>query len=356
MTFVGDKYCPEVSYEDPLALDSISNIAKTGANWIAIVVTEYQDYTNSTQIYPLINTTKHNDYFTFKTETPKGIENVINHAHRLGMKVMLKPHIDLTEEKNKLIWRGNIGEDFKTEEQWLAWFESYNQFIVKYAKMAQALNVDMFSLSCELIVVSRRDDLWRNIIKNVRGVYSGVLTDSANHDGEEFEKTWWDEMDYIGVDAYYLSIKTKDYTTNLTTMEQQLTKVAEKLEKLSKKYKKDVIITEVGFCSGNCERNETATIYQQYMQAEFYDIFMKVFNRYDFIKGYFWWAWNSDPNFGNLEESCISPQHKFSEQVLKKYYVEKEVRNSKQSIISNYIDYNNYLSVPKGTAKCICTI
>ena len=37
----------------------------------------------------------------------------------------------------------------------------------------------------------------------MRDVYSGKLTSSANWGGEEFSKSWWDAVDYIGVDAYY---------------------------------------------------------------------------------------------------------------------------------------------------------
>ena len=42
-----------------------------------------------------------------------------------------------------------------------------------------------------------------------RNVYSGVITSSANwgwlddRGGEETQKTWWDAVDFIGVDAYY---------------------------------------------------------------------------------------------------------------------------------------------------------
>lgn len=37
----------------------------------------------------------------------------------------------------------------------------------------------------------------------MREVYSGELTASANYGGEETGKSWWDAVDYIGVDAYY---------------------------------------------------------------------------------------------------------------------------------------------------------
>ena len=41
------------------------------------------------------------------------------------------------------------------------------------------------------------------MIKQIRTVYTGNLTASANP-GEEYSKSYWDDLDYIGVDAYYL--------------------------------------------------------------------------------------------------------------------------------------------------------
>lgn len=89
ITFVGDKYCPQVSYEDPLSEESIKKLKETGANWVAVVVTEYQDKTNSTDIYPLYegNFIK-NEYYIYKTESIKGLSKIINYAHSIGLKIL----------------------------------------------------------------------------------------------------------------------------------------------------------------------------------------------------------------------------------------------------------------------------
>ena len=97
ITFVGDKYCPEVSYGDPLALLSMEKLKDTGANWVAIVVTEYQDNKNSTDIYPIYNDSIRNDYFIYKTEKIEDLTKLIKYAHKIGLNVMLKPHIDLSK-------------------------------------------------------------------------------------------------------------------------------------------------------------------------------------------------------------------------------------------------------------------
>jgi hypothetical protein len=339
MTFVGDKYCPEVNYTDDLASLSMKKLSDTGANWVAVVVTEYQDKTNSSQIYPLYTNFKHNDYFTFKTETIEGLIKIIVYAKNLGLKVMLKPHIDLAGEPDATIWRGDIGKNM-TEKDVSDWFISYEKYIIKYALLAEELKVEMFSVSCELIVMSQYDSYWRNIVSKIRAVYKGILTDSANHDGEEYWKTWWDVLDYIGVDAYYLSIFTQIYRNNLTNIENIFEDTLFKLRNLTRTFNKDVIITEIGFCSGNCKRDEKVTALDHFLQAEFYHWFYKIFAREKYIKGFFWWAWNSDPYYGGKNDSCISPQYKVAEQILRKLYGANSTT----------------LPIPEKAPKCICTI
>ena len=209
ITFVGDRYCPEVSFDDPLAIESLRRLAKTGANYIALVITEYQDYASSTKIAPIYENYPKSKYYTYKTESIEGIKKIVNEAHNLKLKVMMKPHIDLSKEPHyESKWRGNIGE-FRSENEWNEWFKSYEEMILKYAKLSEELKVEMLSVSCELIAVSHREQNWRDIIAKIRKVYNGLLTDSANHSGEEMNKKWWDAVDIIGVDAYYLPIKSR---------------------------------------------------------------------------------------------------------------------------------------------------
>ena len=77
--------------------------------------------------------------------------------------------------------------------------------ILKYAALAEALEIELFSISCELVAANHYDSNWRELIKKVRAAYTGNLTASANP-GEEYSKKYWDDLDYIGVDAYYLSV------------------------------------------------------------------------------------------------------------------------------------------------------
>jgi hypothetical protein len=67
--------------------------------------------------------------------------------------------------------------------------------LLHYATLAQETNVELFSLSCELIAASKRDTEWRALAAQVRTVFHGLLTDAANWGylnatgGEETNKT-----------------------------------------------------------------------------------------------------------------------------------------------------------------------
>ena len=42
ITFTNGKYCPNVTFASPLAATSLQRLESTGANFVAIVVTQYQ--------------------------------------------------------------------------------------------------------------------------------------------------------------------------------------------------------------------------------------------------------------------------------------------------------------------------
>src|SRR5512143_2464028 len=111
------------AYEGDGPLRSLEELRRTNASWVSILATGYQDTIHTTSI-------------TFTgPETPAdaSVERVIRRAHDLGLKVMLKPHVDLANDSAH--YRGEIGPEF-TAADWAAWFASYRPFIVHYAEMA----------------------------------------------------------------------------------------------------------------------------------------------------------------------------------------------------------------------------
>ena len=71
-----------------MTLPSLQHLRTTGANWVAIVVTQYQDLHNTTEIYPLYEPLE-SSYYTYVTASDDDIRHAIAQAHGEGLKVCL---------------------------------------------------------------------------------------------------------------------------------------------------------------------------------------------------------------------------------------------------------------------------
>jgi hypothetical protein len=256
-------------------------IKPLGVNWIAIVVTCYQDSITSTRIKCKPESL---------TPTDADLTHIIRDAHRIGLRVMLKPHIDLSDKSKH--WRGEISFG-KDENAWREWFSNYNSFITHYAKLAQEANADYFVVGTELVQTSYRTAQWRDIIKAVRNLYTGPLTYSAHHFDEEFSINWWDALDTIGIDAYYPLAHNSHPT--VAQIKKAWIPIVARLGKLSKKWDRPVILTEVGYESLE-GTNRTPWQSQGHKiefeeQADSYQALFDAFANQDWWRGVFWWVW-----------------------------------------------------------------
>eukprot|EP01127_Copromyxa_protea_P004849 TRINITY_DN1466_c0_g1_i1.p1 TRINITY_DN1466_c0_g1~~TRINITY_DN1466_c0_g1_i1.p1 ORF type:complete len:312 (+),score=49.67 TRINITY_DN1466_c0_g1_i1:212-1147(+) len=279
-----------------------------------------------------INTT---DIFAIPegTNTDAELESVINKAHSLGMKVMLKLHIDNIVQFGGM-WRGDIGMYF-TPEKWNVWFANYQEFAKHYAALAQRLGVEQMAIGTELIASDLQDKHWREVVSVVRKEYKGTLTYACNFWGDNVygarfscsNVTWWDVLDTIGVDAYFpLAPETPE--PSYEQLQKSWIPISRRLEELSKKYGKPLIFTEIGYTSqrgANIAPNkwDAAKPTNYTIQAECYRAFfeeMAVKNS-DWFKGVFWWAWWTDPLSGLDYTNLYTPQNKPAVlSVLKEYY------------------------------------
>ncbi|NQS99888.1 MAG: discoidin domain-containing protein, partial [Candidatus Omnitrophica bacterium] len=104
-----------------------------GLSHLGIMVVWYQDDIDSQAISPDVK----------DTVEDSALVHAINQAHSLGIKVMLKPHVDVATDQ----WRGDIIPSEK-------WFVSYQNYIMHYARLAAQYNVELFSIGTELTNVT----------------------------------------------------------------------------------------------------------------------------------------------------------------------------------------------------------
>lgn len=166
-------------------------------------------------------------------------------AHDAGLKVFLKPHVWIQDTKSGK-WRSDIYPT--NEENWKTWSEYYREFILHYASIAEENKVEMFCVGTEFTRLTKeKTDYWTNLIIEVRKIYSGKITYAANWYQEYESITFWDQLDYIGIQAYFPLVQNENPTTQ--EISKGWKKYLEDIEKISQRFNKKVLFTEMGYKS-----------------------------------------------------------------------------------------------------------
>lgn len=302
--------------------NSLKEMTKTGAKWVAIATTWYQDRRNTTDIYP-----------TEKTPNDLSMIHAIQTAHSLGMKVMIKPHLDISDTSDGS-WRGEIC--CVNDADWKVWFESYQKFIVHYAKMAQENNVELFCIGTELVYATNmKPKMWREyVIKPVKEVYKGPLTYAANWDDEYNRVKFWNELDYIGIDAYF-PLSEDNPRPTLEEIKKGWEPWLKDIEELQAVVNKPVIFPEVGYCSAKWTTKQP---YEEVakgevdlqLQADCYTALLETFWNKEWFYGVYWWKWGTDVKFGGPGNRGYYLQNKPSQKVVASWYKNRSVSKKKK--------------------------
>ena len=303
------------AYEGNGPLRALDELAATGASWITVLATGFQTDIRATAV----------DFTGPRTQTDASIERVIAHARGRGLRVMLKPHVDLTDDPDH--YRGEIGPGF-TDADWAAWFASYRPFILHYAEMAERTGCELFCVGCELGTTAVHAAAWREIVAAVRSVYSGPLTYADNQVEMSLDAvSWWDAVDYIGQDAYpTLTTVTEPTVEDLLA---GWTVFRARLQRLSESWDKPLILTEIGCRSvaGGAQNPwdwRRAGAPDMSVQAAFYEAACRAVDGRSWLRGMYWWEWSPDPDDGGPGDTGYTPHGKPAEGVLRAWYARLE--------------------------------
>lgn len=248
-------------------------------------------------------------------ESAKGLHATLDSSAKLGIMNMLKPHLWVRGG-----WPGAI--HMQNEEDWDIWFANYTAFILDYARLAEEMKFAVLCIGTELEKTSARQKEWRCIISEIRKVYSGKLTYAANF--TEYEQVdFWDDLDYIGIQAYFPLSKSKN--PDLEELKSAWKTHLVRIEKSVKRYQKPIIFTEIGYCNtidASVEPwvwpNERGDVpLSDEIQARCYQAFFETAWTRPWMAGVFFWKWYP---VKNMREPDFSPQGKRAEQVMTRYF------------------------------------
>ncbi|UCH84940.1 MAG: hypothetical protein JSW50_04425 [Candidatus Latescibacterota bacterium] len=284
-------------YDSPSSVASIQRFAGMGVNLVTILVTVYQTDVNASEIR------------IDPRRTPSDI-SVANAALRVKaqnppMRVGLKFHIDVDDGS----WRGNIAPSDPAQ-----WFDQYEEYIVGWARQAEGLGVEHFVVATELAGTLEHESRWRDVIQEVRKVYSGAVIYAASWD-EAPKVPFWDALDFVGVN-FYAPVSNRTQTNRIDILAAWQPWLS-RLRLLHKQAGRKILLTEVGYRSIDGAGmhpydfdRDAAVDYEE--QADLYWGALEAVGKSIWVEGVYLWNWLADSE-GFDASKDYTPEGKLAE-------------------------------------------
>ncbi|MEL7059797.1 MAG: hypothetical protein AAGN46_07195 [Acidobacteriota bacterium] len=261
----------------PAMADTLAELRALGVEWIAL--------------HPYAGVGRDGSVRARSAADLDFLDRAVDYARDADVQLFWKPHLAYW---GSFEWRGAItfGDDAAA---WRRFFDGYRAFIVDQARFAQAAGVPLFSIGLEYEeTFGPHEAEWRRLITEVRAVYDGRLTYSANWD-RVTEVPIWDAVDLIGVQFYYpLSHEPEPSDAAL---EAGWDRALAELRTLSERHAKPVLFTEIGYDTGPRVAAEPWATFgrasgaDRALRRRLMELAMRRAPTADFVEGMFWWKW-----------------------------------------------------------------
>lgn len=293
-----------------ISAEKMGEVKRINAGWVAVI-----PYGFSNSGSPKVTFDHSRQWWG---EHTNGTCVLIQHAKSHRLKVMLKPHVWVSGEG----WTGDY--TLSSEQDWSIWEKEFSAYIMNHARVADSLNVEILCIGTEYRIPAReRPDFWRNLITEVRSVYDGKVTYASNWDNYE-NITWWDAVDYIGIDAYF-PLAEGDHPS-VEEIEEGWIPIKNKMNTFAQKWNRPILFTEYGFQSANgaagrhWELDKSETNANSQLQADAYEATYRALMDEEWFAGGFLWKWHFNERYGNWRGTEWTPQNKPAEKVIARWY------------------------------------
>lgn len=251
-------------------------------------------------------------------ETPEGVEESIKAAQLRGLKVMIKPHLWLGHGD----YTGHF--ELQSDAEWKVFESDYYDYIMVFARLSAKYDLPLMCIGTELTKFSeQRPTFWRRLIKDIRTIYKGKLTYAANWDSFHVIP-FWDDLDYIGLDAYFPLCDQQ--TPSLKALMRGWQPHFNDIQSFSQNANKEVLFTEWGYRSTDyCAKEpwDYSKSGEVNMDAQYnaYQAVFKQFWHQSWFAGGFIWKWfPTHTRSGGLTDNWFTPQNKPVQDLIQQWY------------------------------------
>jgi len=304
-------YAGSDGYGSESAATEMARLARLGVEWIALSPYGFMEDPHAPEIlFP------RGERQSPGAENDAAVLETARAAHRLGLKVMLKPQIWLHDGH----WTGDIA--MEDETTWRVFFDRYREFLAHYALLAAAGDMEILVVGVEMQRTTTRQKEWRALIGSARELYGGPLTYAANWGGEFETLGFWEALDYVGLDCYYPLSDAADADDERLLAGAR--EVSRRIGDVSRRAGRAVILTEAGFpalaSSWTAPHDDrTGAPLDPKAQARGYRALLTAIWGKPWLAGIYWWKWPSAPE-GSRRDPIFSPRSRPAQDVLTRWY------------------------------------
>jgi hypothetical protein len=293
---------PAVPYAQQL-----DEIAALGATHVSLVVTGFVSDVHGSEVTS----------WPGFTPSPDDVAAYVLAARRRGLAALVFPILRLAH-RTPAEWRGVLAP---RDEH--AFFDSYERFILSYARAADRAGAEVLAVGSELGSTEHDIARWRALIARVRAAFPrGRLLYSANWD-HYADVPFWDAVDAIGVSAYYeLAPKQARELPDVDAMVRAWQPVRTRLAAFARARGKPLFFTEIGYPSrvgaaGSPWDDVRPGVVSQEEQRLCLVAFARAFADEPTLAGAYVWIWFEK---GGQGDRSYTPRGKSAELVLRELY------------------------------------
>lgn len=287
---------------------TIDRIAADRADTVQLIVDGRQENAESTEMYVDMR----------KTMTVPQLSEIIQHAKREGLRVIIMPQVLLDNPAKDTEWRGTL-----EPTDWHRWFDNYRDMIQHYARIAQSNGVDVLVVGSELVSSEESEggtEEWIQTIQDVRKIYKGQLTYSSNWD--RYRKVpFWNYLDFVGMNSYWTLGKNHD--ASIAEINDNWKKIQSDIFNFCNKVHKPVVLLEAGWCSlSNAAKDPWDYTQEQLpadndLQRRLYEAFFQSWWGKPQLAGFLLWEMHPGPDDTG---KGYTPEGKPAEQVMRNWF------------------------------------